>query len=1425
MRSFLSSACLCWLLPMLAAGCAAASDNTTACGDGTTLIGGQCVPTEAVVQCATGTVLQDGQCVPTGAPVQCAAGTVLKDGQCVPADGVGACAEGTVLQDGRCVRVSKLAGFTVTLSPKDCDQLVSGKVPAQLVVTALDDAGATLTDFAGSVTLIGMGGIAVSPATLTGFSSGVATGVVTVSGVSLNAEIFAFEATGTHASGLSAPFVVSAEQVRVVMSGPGGPVRAGADLATEVKLRTNACRDATKFAGPIDFFVGNATGDEHVVPARRNLVGPGPHNLTLRVDGVGKLARDIVVAGSVGNGENGSYHVNVVPTFAFAGIKDVYLIDPTHARVTWDAAAGGSGDVIYRVFLSETPGVPGVQAGSVATTGLVVDLPVGAEDGTAFYFTVRAVDSLDDGYDHNLVQLSARKSGVLYVDAAASDCSAGDGSMTTPFCTIKSAFDATVAGVRTIYVAAAEGNDTYAELPLPIGVAKDNVTLVGGFDPATWTRQVNVRSKLVFPSDSSSPAVDITGAGVRFAGFEIPDTVALSSGDSFIFIESSASGAELNDVVVRGAPGVGIVVAANAVISNSEVWGDSGPESSDNCIDVQSGSLTIASGSLVHYCGDNGVNAAGGASALAIDSSTIEQAMNTCVYSNAGTLSVANSVLSNCGYYGVDARGASATIRNTEIDNASNYCLYFSNAHDIAVSDSILNGCGRFGIGIWSYVNSNDLDTSPKAVRLRNNSVTMTGGQCYPAVYALMEDDSDTRSLAIEATDNTVLAQCGSAMILRASSSAPGSVATPGVTVSASASNNHLSSRNMHPSYSGEGVLQVEADSSFQQAMASATGNWVAQSHYYGDPNSPSPFPNGLRAIAYSANEGANASAVASGNVVDNDGSRLGLEANAKAGGSAGARIEGNTVRNTGDRGIYAYARGYGGSSSTTIANNVVENDYDRPGYNGIIAEGYAEGAALTANIVENHIANTRNAGIDASFYSYNAGGAASAVTIADNNLVGNTRYAGHSSGPAVRANVTATASNMTVDVSRNTASGSWGDGVSLDATGEYGASIVAFANDNLVSTGGQCLAASALDRTWDGTSSDFAMTARGNTCMFGSGGISALVGGYSGEGSTSAHNARLDVIDNAIISEGSPGVAAKIDRAQNEAALTVSGNAFETVASFRGDGPVAVAAAVNNSPALATCEVAQNFILGAPGGIAAEGYGSPHIAMDVHHNVAAIATGEQASGTGIQANVRTLGAADGDLPAGRFSINHNTVVGGSLGINASASEVDGTASASVANNIVQDYVHTAIVHDEGILQTNNLIYASPDDEVLAPDLKGPAVFVNRVSFFTTAGMIDPQHNTFKEAPSDEPIAAGDHVSLAGETVVHVVTNVTDGVITVDGLPLPDYGIDGVGVLVWKPADYKQDLPDYHLAPGSAGLGAASDGTDIGAFGGLQSLP
>lgn len=90
-------------------------DDSVTCGDGTVKQGTMCV-IEVPIECGEGTSLVEGQCVPDPVDAPCGEGTTLVAGECVP-DATTLCGAGTSLDtaSGRCIAQSECSPDTVLI--------------------------------------------------------------------------------------------------------------------------------------------------------------------------------------------------------------------------------------------------------------------------------------------------------------------------------------------------------------------------------------------------------------------------------------------------------------------------------------------------------------------------------------------------------------------------------------------------------------------------------------------------------------------------------------------------------------------------------------------------------------------------------------------------------------------------------------------------------------------------------------------------------------------------------------------------------------------------------------------------------------------------------------------------------------------------------------------------------------------------------------------------------------------------------------------------------------------------------------------------------------------------------------------------------------------------------------------------------------
>ncbi|MEM6532505.1 MAG: hypothetical protein AAF654_07770 [Myxococcota bacterium] len=201
------------------------------CGAGTVQIGDVCQPVADTTRCGSGAVEIDGECVDEADDLGCGDGTVESNGTCVPSDT--ACASGTVLVGGACTPVPSLAGLTVSVEVDGCGrgEIVDGLVGARLSVLAVDDAGEPFDAYSGTLRLLGLGGIAVTPNVLE-VVDGAATVSVSVQGTSEAASVVVFDVDTPTIGGSSSAFQVVAERftfapVGDVDFGTGDPAHGG----------------------------------------------------------------------------------------------------------------------------------------------------------------------------------------------------------------------------------------------------------------------------------------------------------------------------------------------------------------------------------------------------------------------------------------------------------------------------------------------------------------------------------------------------------------------------------------------------------------------------------------------------------------------------------------------------------------------------------------------------------------------------------------------------------------------------------------------------------------------------------------------------------------------------------------------------------------------------------------------------------------------------------------------------------------------------------------------------------------------------------------------------------------------------------------------------------------------------------------------
>ncbi|MEO1171755.1 MAG: hypothetical protein AAFX94_06845 [Myxococcota bacterium] len=465
-------------LPVMTSGC-----GGTDCGAGTREVDGECVPTATGGGDTGGD--QNGN----------SNGSDQNNNNNDTGGGFDpdSCAPGTSAVGEQCVADPVLAGFTVAVS-ESCGTIVSDVVTLSVAITAVDGAGDTLDDFAGTVNLLGLGGVTPSVGSAV-LVDGAATVDLTVSGVAESAQLLVLSDDG-QISGRSASFAVVEEEISVsALDGPSMAVRAGAPFGVSASLESNGCRDLSDFEGSLVFSV---TGGLDVTPSRVAIDGGEMVMADIALSGALEPTTVTLTASLLANGSARAADVAVVPELEFAGITDALLLSDGTVELSWAAASGGSGesDRVYTGYRSTAAGTLGealTPSATGAETRVVVPLPAAPTAGDTFFFTVRVEDALMDGSDTNLIQLPVVFGNIVYVDIDNAVSVSKDGSASEPFSSLAEALTEVGAGPGTIYVS----EDTYDET-LDLS-ATTGVQINGGFQgwvsnastAADWTRGVN----------------------------------------------------------------------------------------------------------------------------------------------------------------------------------------------------------------------------------------------------------------------------------------------------------------------------------------------------------------------------------------------------------------------------------------------------------------------------------------------------------------------------------------------------------------------------------------------------------------------------------------------------------------------------------------------------------------------------------------------------------------------------------------------------------------------------------------------------------------------------------------------------------------------------------------------------------------------
>ncbi|MEM6730649.1 MAG: hypothetical protein AAF658_03785, partial [Myxococcota bacterium] len=672
------------ILVSLGAALTTACGSDLECGDGTTERGDVCVSTTTGGDTNANANANGNQNDNTNTNANANANTNT---------GMTTCGAGTELQNGECVPVASLASFGVTATAVDCDDIVDGVTPVAVAITALDADGATLSSFSEAVSLVGLGGITITPSTVM-LTSGSGTVNVTVNGLTDNAEILAFNSTST-VSGRSLAFPVVAETLELTgLTTSLAQLRSGETVDLSVSLETNGCRPPPMDAEGIIAL----SADNGVVLSPNQILLDGTSGITqtVSVDGAALGATtNVNLAATLGLQSTASATLSVIPPLVFTGISDAIAIDADTVRVSFNAATGGEPLYSYTVYRSEvagtlgtafTPALTGVTSGEFSVAGV--------SNGVTSFFTVRVADSLSSTIDNNLVQLSVTKGDVVYVDS--SNVGTANGGPGTPYTSLRAAIAELPSG-GTINIS----QGSYAELPILFMAA--GTQIVGGFSgfmgaatqASDWVRgETNTvlnydgTSILTFDDALLSVGTNSTLTGLDIAPEILPTTAgAFVDAVGTVELRDTLVGSttELNARRIRGA-GVALTVIGSTLRSPAT----SGP----TCIEATDSNVTLVDSLL------EGSNTAvdlspgtGSAASLDIQSSTFRNA-NTAAQVAQGTLTVRDSRFEMVTTALLADDGTSVDVDNTDfVDNTR--AIELNNASGIIVTRSRGVGVGE----------------------------------------------------------------------------------------------------------------------------------------------------------------------------------------------------------------------------------------------------------------------------------------------------------------------------------------------------------------------------------------------------------------------------------------------------------------------------------------------------------------------------------------------------------------------------------------------------------------------------------------------------------------------------------------------------------------------------------------------------------
>lgn len=1337
-------------------------------------------------ECGTGTTERDGVCVSTGSGGD---GNTNTNGNTNNTNDVGnsnlTCGAGTQPEGDECVPVPALGGFTVSAAAVDCDTVVDSVTPLATTVTALDADGATLAGFSGTVTLLGLGGITVSPSSVE-LTDGSGTFNLTVNGRGDNAVIVAFDSTG-RVSGRTAPFPVVAETIELSGLTANTPqLRSGETVELTVDVETNGCRPPPMGATGVVFL--SATDGVEISPDQVAFDGTSNLSQTVRVDGSALLATTAVtLTARLGLAGNATSSVSVVPPIVFNGITDAFAVNADTAQISFTAATGGEPPYTYTVFQSAVANSVGSAVAPTITSGTsgtfsIADL----SNGDVRFFAVRVTDSLGDPIDNNLVQLSVIKGPVVFVDASNVEPATANGAPATPYRTLSEAIAGLPSG-GTVNIAAG----SYAELPIDAS-ATANLQIVGGYsgftagvttDASDWVRGDDPTVLSYDGTSSLDTAVALlsTGANTSLSGVDVAP--AFDGVPIFAFLRPNGA-LELRDVLVGAATQFsqrirGEASALTLVQSTVRAPASGGP----TCINLTDSTLTLVD-SAIQGCGTAAdVRPGTGTQADIEVRGGIIDGIEAGIRVEGGIVTVRGARFQNLTGAAIRASaGAIADIDNSDFINVDRAVLLDS-AGGLILTNSQVDGVTE---GITGQIQA----TGRNPIRVQNTTVRTVEG-----TGMRVTGNVSTGAYDIDVRDN-VFSSMGS------------------------------SSAGIEISVTNNDPLAVHS---------SVIAN-----------NQILDFNAGILLRLTEGDASTNAGEISVASVVDNYGRAFGrdgsgLETSFYSSGSLDAVVQRNRMFGFSSAGIRVYSSA--DQSIVDVLDNLVEGDREDPGAFMFVdtqTTNLEDGGTTT--VQRNTLGSLADVSASTSgggFLSYNSGG--TSVDFIDNILLG-TGGAGifvENGGIAVRDNLfegaqirfqterssvpEASDRDLSTTLTNNTLTG---DDVGIDVFERLGINTNATVRvqNNVVDSDSELgqgrFVLSSLstnanangDQDWQVTGNDI----RGSQ-------MRVFFNTPSGVAGAQASFAFRDNLQSAR-SVNSNSTAFRFTLHEQDVAVDIEGNAFITGATYTPPATFNM----SNSNTNAQVSIRENLfdqVSSNPGDgafyHAATNMGpGGSFASRVENNVFSFSDGVANYGI---INTRITNAQ----AVASMDFVHNTIAG-DFAFGPEANGNNATSSTiSFVDNVIASSVPlegTSIRDDRGLngpaLVIDNNVVPSATTGAPGNDIIGTAVFVNPVESRLVVIVLDPFSNVVQAVSGG--FALGDQVVLDGDPMARQVVIVNGSTATLDGMPIAAATGTVLNALSWSSGTFVSAVPDLNLAPGSPGVGAATDQGDVGAGGGAN---